>query len=167
MAVFVANSTLASITRHVITPLTLADKVDALLVTPFPRAPLPNSQYSDQTAKMVLCRYNKAGGITNISYPGNLIVTYGWDTAGRLVSVKDWESRTWSFSYDGANRLSGIQYPNGVSYTRGYNADGQLTNFVHSKSGTPFISRTFERNTAGLKTLGRPPHGRPGRAGTG
>ena len=152
MAVFVANSTLASIPRHVITPLDLADKADASLAIPSPRAPLSNSQYSDHHNSTIQYKYDKAGGITNINYPGNLNVIYGWDTAGRLASVKDWDSREWTFSYDGANRLTGIAYPNGVSYTRGYNADGQLTNYVHSKSGTPFISRTFERNAAGLKT---------------
>ena len=110
------------------------------------------SAWTDHHNSTVQYRYDKAGGITNISYPGNLSVTYGWDTAGRLASVKDWANRTWNFSYDGANRLSGIQYPNGVNYSRGYNADGQLTNYVHSKSGTPFISRTFERNAVGLKT---------------
>jgi RHS repeat-associated protein len=110
------------------------------------------SAWTDHHNSTVQYRYDKAGGITNISYPGNLSVIYGWDTAGRLASVKDWANRTWNFSYDGANRLSGIQYPNGVNYTRGHNADGQLTNYVHSKSGTPFISRTFERNSAGLKT---------------
>ena len=110
------------------------------------------SAWTDHYNSTVQYRYDKAGGITNISYPDNNAVTYGWDTAGRLISVKDWADRTWDFSYDGANRLSGIQYPNGVNYTRGYNADGQLTNYVYSKGGTPFISRAFERNTAGLKT---------------
>lgn len=110
------------------------------------------SAWTDHHNSTIQYNNDKAGAVTNIIYPGNLTVTYGWDTAGRLVSVKDWASRTWNFSYDGANRLSGIQYPNGVNYSRGYNADGQLTNYVHSKSGTPFISRTFERNAAGLKT---------------
>jgi RHS repeat-associated protein len=110
------------------------------------------SAWTDHHNSTIQYKNDKAGAVTNIIYPGNLTVTYGWDTAGRLVSVKDWASRTWNFSYDGANRLSGIQYPNGVNYSRGYNADGQLTNYVHSKSGTPFISRTFERNAAGLKT---------------
>jgi len=152
MMVMAASSTLASIPRHVIPPLTWVDKADVLPDASSPRAPLPNSQYSDHYNSTVQYRYDKAGGITNISYPDNNAVTYGWDTAGRLVSVKDWADRTWNFSYDGANRLSGIQYPNGVNYTRGYNADGQLTNYVYSKSGTPFISRTFERNAVGMKT---------------
>ncbi len=110
------------------------------------------SAWTDHHNSTIQYRYDKAGGVTNISYPGNLSVTYGWDTAGRLASVKDWASRTWTFSYDGANRLAGIQYPNGVAYSRGYNADGLLTNYVHSKSGTAFISRTIQRNAAGLKT---------------
>ena len=110
------------------------------------------STWTDHHNLTVQYRYDKAGGITNISYPGNQVVTYTWDQGGRLATVKDWANRTWIFSYDGANRLAGIQYPNGVNYSRGYNADGQLTNYVHSKSGTPFISRTFERNAAGLKT---------------
>ncbi len=108
--------------------------------------------WTDHHNSTVQYRYDKAGAVTNINYPGNLTVTYGWDSAGRLSSVKDWASRTWTFSYDGANRLSGIQYPNGVAYSRGYNADGQLTNYAHAKSGTSFISRAIERNAAGLKT---------------
>ena len=110
------------------------------------------SAWTDHHNSTIQYRYDKAGGITNISYPGNLSVTYGFDTAGRLTTVKDWASRTWTFSYDGANRLTGIQYPNGVAAQRGYNADGQLTNYVYSKSGTPFISRSLTRNLAGLKT---------------
>jgi RHS repeat-associated protein len=110
------------------------------------------SSWTDHHNQLIQYKYDKAGGVTNIVYPGNLTVTYGWDTAGRLASVKDWADRTWSFSYDGANRLSGIQYPNGVTAQRGYNIDGQLTNYVYSKSGTPFVSRTFERNSAGHKT---------------
>jgi RHS repeat-associated protein len=110
------------------------------------------SAWTDHHNSTIQYKNDKAGAVTNIIYPGNLTVTYGWDTAGRLVSVQDWASHSWTFSYDGANRLSGIQYPNGVNYSREYNADGQLTNYVHSKSGTPFISRTFERNSAGLKT---------------
>ncbi len=110
------------------------------------------SGWTDHHNSTVQYRYDKAGAITNIVYPGNLVVTYTWDQAGRLTSVKDWASRTWNFSYDGANRLSGIEYPNGVAYSRGYNSDGQLTNYVYSKSGTAFISRAMERNAAGLKT---------------
>jgi RHS repeat-associated protein len=110
------------------------------------------ASWTDCNNLLVQYRYNNAGNITNINYPGNLTVVYGFDTAGRLTTVKDWAGHMWSFSYDGANRLTGIQYPNGVAAQRGYNADGQLTNYVYSKSGTPFISRSLTRNLAGLKT---------------
>jgi RHS repeat-associated protein len=126
----------ASLPRHAVSDADLRDAAQTLTHIS-PRAPLSNS---------------KADGITNNSYPGNLTVLYGWDSAGRLTSVKDWGSREWSFSYDGANRLTGIAYPNGVNYSRGYNADGQLTNYVHSKSGAAFINRAIERNAAGMKT---------------
>ncbi len=118
----------ASIPHHPVAASGIADEVRGIVPISSPRAPLPHSVSSNHTVK------------------------YDWATAGRLTSVTDWAGRTWTFSYDGGNRLSGIQYPNGVSHTRGYNADGQLTNLVHSKSGTPFISRSFERNLAGLKT---------------
>jgi RHS repeat-associated protein len=146
----VTSLVLASIPRHIAHVPNLIDEADVLL-RPSPRASLLNSQYSNHHNSTLQYRYEKAGAVTNMVYPGNQTVTYTWDQGRRLASVKDRANRTWNFSYDGASRLSGIQYPNGVNYSRGYNADGQLTNYVHSKSGTPFISRTFERNSAGLK----------------
>lgn len=64
MMVFAASLTLPSIPRHVIPPYTLADKAEVLLAASSPRAPLPNRQYSDKTAKMVQYRYDKACSIT-------------------------------------------------------------------------------------------------------
>ncbi len=109
------------------------------------------ASWTDHHGATVQYHYNKAGAVTNISYPGNLSVSYGWDVGGRLASVKDWAGHTWTFAYDGANRLTGIGYPNGVSYTRAHNADGQITNYVYSKSGTAFVSRGIDRNAVGLK----------------
>jgi YD repeat-containing protein len=71
--------------------------------------------WTDHHGQTVQYRYDKAGAVTNIVYPGNQVVTYSWDAGGRLASVKDWGNREWTFSYDGANRLTGIAYPNGVS----------------------------------------------------
>lgn len=139
----VALDAAASIPRHDVTP--------DLACILSPRAPLLNVK-TDHHNSTVQYRYDKAGGITNIVYPGSQVVTYGWDQGGRLTSVKDWTGRIWNFSYDGGNRLAGISCPNGVSHTRGYNADGMVTNWVWSKGGTPFVSRSFQRNAAGLKT---------------
>ena len=73
MAVFVASSTLASIPRHVITPLVLVDKADALLVTPFPLAPLLNSQYRSQKGVVNLTapEFHFSGFLSKAVMPGS------------------------------------------------------------------------------------------------
>ena len=103
----VPTVTEVSLPRHDISAADLQDAIQTLTPTS-PRAPLPNSDvcssWTDHHELLVLYRYDKAGTITNINYPGNLNVIYGWDAEGRLASVKDWSGRTWTFSYGGANR---------------------------------------------------------------
>ena len=53
------------------------------------------------------------GNRTQIVYPGNHIVSYGYDRAGHLLSVSDWLGNVTSYSYDAAGRPTSVINPNG------------------------------------------------------
>jgi RHS repeat-associated protein/uncharacterized repeat protein (TIGR01451 family) len=71
-------------------------------------------------------RYDADGRRIALSGPeGDL--GYGYDTAGRLQTLTDYNGHSFQFSYDRNGRLVGLQRPNGVSDTLGYTAAGLLT----------------------------------------
>jgi YD repeat-containing protein len=49
-------------------------------------------------------------------------VVYGYDPAGRLQSVTDWNARVTRYGYDANGRLSRTEWANGARQTRVYDA---------------------------------------------
>ena len=58
------------------------------------------TSYTDGNGDQVKYQYNLRGLVTQLTYPGNLNVTQGYDDAGRLASVQDWLQNTTTFGYD-------------------------------------------------------------------
>jgi RHS repeat-associated protein len=75
--------------------------------------------------------YDDAGRLTSVSYNNNaFVVTYGYDTRNRLVSVSDNAAagaNSVTLLYDDADRLTGITRSSGVNATFTYDAADRLT----------------------------------------
>lgn len=94
--------------------------------------------------------YDLVGNRTRLVYPGNKVLTYGYDAANRLTSISDWAqpSRVTTYTYTGF-RLLTTMYPNGVLETRDYDAAGRLTGLTTTRGGSPVLSFGWTRNGEG------------------
>jgi RHS repeat-associated protein len=87
-------------------------------------------------------RYDAVGNqVSRTAAAGSLVgnpnhtTGYLYDDAGRLTSITDPASRTFSFFYDSRDNLHATQYPNGTFSWMDYNALGWLTG-VYNRHGT-------------------------------
>ena len=94
--------------------------------------------------------YDLAGQLTSLAYPGNQIVTRGYDDAGRLTFVTDWASRTTTFGYDANANLTTQTYPNAVVATSGYDNADRLSSITHARSGTTVAGFAYTRTNSDL-----------------
>ncbi|MGI8553119.1 MAG: RHS repeat-associated core domain-containing protein, partial [Dehalococcoidia bacterium] len=97
--------------------------------------------------------YNPDGRRATMSLPGGKTVNYGYDGAGRLNSVQDWQNRTVGFNYNVDGQKTGITWPNGVSTSQSYDAAGRLTGITHTgPNSTTLRHFSYTLDAAGNRT---------------
>jgi RHS repeat-associated protein len=92
--------------------------------------------------------YDLKDQVGHITYPASVgIVTQAWDSAGRLSSVKDWNSKTTSFGYDANSNQTGTTVPSStvVNDTFGFNAADQMSS-VSVSNGVTLFSANYTRD---------------------
>ncbi len=97
--------------------------------------------------------YDLNGNRTNITYPGGVNVSYGYDAENRLTGATVTGSPistplTFSFGYDGASRLTSLSYPNGINSAFGYDAENKVVSYNHGA----FLNHSITRDLRGYKT---------------
>jgi len=78
-------------------------------------------------------------------------IDYAYDNVGNLTSVSA-AGKTFSYSYDDANRKQTREDPNGVVSQYTYDANGRLTGFVAHKAAAIIGQGTYALNAAGQRT---------------
>ncbi|MCP4012983.1 MAG: RHS repeat protein, partial [Phycisphaeraceae bacterium] len=85
------------------------------------------SGISHSSGRGIVFERDAEGRIEEIRDPKDDPMTYGYDTAGDLVSFTDREGHTTRFVYDGAHRLEDIVDPRGIRPVRNeYDDTGRL-----------------------------------------
>lgn len=93
------------------------------------------SSFTDVYGKVIsYSSYDKNGNLTALTYPGNKVVTYGYDEADRLTTVTDWLSNVTRYEYTPAGDLYKTIYPNGSTITHSYDKAHRLTSMVDTKA---------------------------------
>jgi RHS repeat-associated protein len=110
---------------------------------------------TDSFGKQVQYGYDITGNRTGITYPSDSnnparTVVCKYDKANRLDKITDWADRIWDYTVDGAGRITQLIYPNGVKELRSYDNAGRLASLAYKKSDdTIFISYTYTRDGQG------------------
>jgi len=111
------------------------------------------SEYTDPFSKKVKYGYDSAGRFVSVTYPDSKIVTNRYDLLGRLTNQTDWASREINYAWDKANRLVTRKYPNGITQTNAYDSAGRLTTLSYLRaSGNPLIALEYAFDRNGNKT---------------
>lgn len=99
------------------------------------------NEYRDGFGNTLTYEYLASGELWKLHYPGGRVVTYGYDSFGRLKTVTDWSTppRTTTYTYDDANRLTRIDRPNGTYRTQDYDAANRLRYIKEFKSNGAYI----------------------------
>lgn len=91
--------------------------------------------------------YNQAGQLTQMTYPSQKVVKYGFDARGRMQTLGDGSLATKyisSIGYQPSQQVGSISLNNGVTETYGYSADRlQLTSQTATKAGSTLMSLTY------------------------
>lgn len=93
--------------------------------------------------------YNNADDRLTMTLPGSRTVSYGYDTAARLGSITDWQSRTTNLTYDSNSNRTGINRPNGVNSTSSYDLADRVTSITHTGPGGTLQSFTYTYDAVG------------------
>jgi RHS repeat-associated protein len=110
------------------------------------------TSFTDGRGDQVQHQYDLRGLVTQISYPGNLLVTRGYDNAGRWTSVQDWRGNTTNFGYDPDGNLTTKTLPLGTAIvdSAAFNAAEQLTSLSDVKGvSTTLFAATYGRDNNG------------------
>ena len=99
-------------------------------------------------------KYDAAGNLEELIYPGNKKVIYTYDELNRLKTVKiDWLNQTATYNYDDAGRLTSLTNFNGTVTTYGYDNANRLTSLDNKKSDASVIaSYSFTLDANGNRT---------------
>src|SRR5439155_6345601 len=91
--------------------------------------------YTNGNGAQVQWAYNLRDLPTSITYPGGLLVSNGFDNAGRWTSVQDWNSNRTTYAYDANSNPTSETFPTatGVIDTRTYNNADQIASIVSKK----------------------------------
>jgi len=82
-------------------------------------------------------------------YPGNLTVTYYYDSNNRLTNVTDWSGRQTAIAYDLAGHITSVTRPNNTLRLTSYDNAGELTNIVEEATTKfPICFYTLHYNLA-------------------
>jgi len=96
--------------------------------------------------------YDAAGNLSTRTYPSpdGTVVTYAYDSDGRLAAVTAAGAFT-IYGYDAAAHLTTVTLPSASGYveTRTYDRAGRLTEVRHAKGGTALASFTYVLDPAG------------------
>jgi RHS repeat-associated protein len=97
--------------------------------------------------------YDALGVTDSITYPGNRIVTYLTDAAGRFESMTDWQNRKIFQTYTPADRPEFLTFPNGIKTTLGHDTRGLLNALNHRKgTAAPLYEHNPQFNHLGQLT---------------
>jgi RHS repeat-associated protein len=107
------------------------------------------SSSQDIYGNLIQYKYDAAGNLTNLIYPGGRNVFYSYDSNNHMTGVVDWSGRTTAIGYDLAGRITTITRPNGTYRTIAYDAAGQTTNILEQTAvGFPIALFRFNWNNA-------------------
>lgn len=96
-------------------------------------------------------RYDKAGNITQITYPNGKTVTKSYDDAGQLEAVTDWLGHTTTFGYDANGNVTSTTYPDGDTIASRYSQTNTLlATSVSSASRKTLAGISYARNESEL-----------------
>jgi RHS repeat-associated protein len=93
--------------------------------------------------------YNDADQRATMTLPGSRTITYGYDTAGRLGSLTDWQSRTTNLTYDSNSNRIGVNRPNAVNSTYAYDLADRVTSITHTGPGGTLKSFSYMYDAVG------------------
>jgi RHS repeat-associated protein len=94
--------------------------------------------------------WDLAGHNTSITYPGTIgTVTYGYDAAGRVEQITDWDDDDIDFAFDANSNPVGRALPNTTTSSYEFDAADQLMGIAEIKSATPFASFDYGRDGNG------------------
>ncbi len=79
--------------------------------------------------------YNADDQVTQIDYGGSGAVQYGYDDAGRPISVSAWGRAPTTYTYRSTQLLASATRPNQVSTTASYDSASRLTGLAHQLGG--------------------------------
>jgi YD repeat-containing protein len=88
--------------------------------------------------------YNAASARTGLQYWTRGSLTFGRDSAGRIVSLTDWSSAVTSYTHRASGQPSGIQFPSGSGLTQAHAFDSadRLSGISWTKTGgTPWSNQ--------------------------
>ena len=88
--------------------------------------------------------YNQAGQLKSMTYPSSRLVTSGYDSRGRLLTLGGSRSYITNVAYSPAPQTTSISLANGVNESYGYNAQRlQLTSQTATKGPTTLMSLNY------------------------
>jgi RHS repeat-associated protein len=100
--------------------------------------------------------YSVADQLTNVSAPGNLITTVGYDGLGRKASVSDPDLGLWRYTYDAAGNLVTQTDARGVTLWFGYDNLNRLTAKRQTDGAGPRLAQYwYDEVQTGYANLGR------------
>jgi RHS repeat-associated protein len=106
------------------------------------------TSYTDGAGAEVQYQHNLDGLVTQITYPGNLAVTEGYNAADQWTSTEDWLGNNFTYGYDTDGNLTSTTLPAGTSEvdSAAFNAADQLTSITDTKGTSTLFSATYDRN---------------------
>lgn len=100
--------------------------------------------------------YDANDNITQITYPGNHVVTYSYNALDQVDTVTDWNGHSTSYNYRADGAISSILYPNLVLTQFDYDASSRFTDISSTRlngDGTDILRYHFEMDGNGNQTL--------------
>jgi YD repeat-containing protein len=95
--------------------------------------------------------YDVKGQLTSLACPNAVgTVTRGYDAAGRLASVTDWNAKANTFAYDADFNLASATYGNGTAGTFGFDNAGRVLTMTDANGGTTLASLTYTREVSSV-----------------
>jgi RHS repeat-associated protein len=110
------------------------------------------TSYTNGNGAQVQWSYNLRNLAASITYPGNKVVTRGYDGAGRWTTVQDWlsPSNTTAFGYDANSNLSTETFPSGSGVVDAFSFDAadRLMGISDTKAPVTLFAATYTRDNA-------------------
>jgi RHS repeat-associated protein len=102
----------------------------------------------DKNANTVVYQYNASAQLTSITDPTSRVTNLSYNgTTGRLASVTDYASRTWTYGYDTSGNLSTVTDPLNHTMSFAYDANHELTSITDARNNTTTFAYTSGKLT--------------------